>query len=59
MAKKEKAKAAKVKPKKKAKKSAAPAHAERATVLSSEVVYAGPLFRVVHDKIVEPDGFKT
>jgi ADP-ribose pyrophosphatase len=59
MAKKEKAKAAKAKPKKKAKKSAAPAHAERATVLSSEVVYAGPLFRVVHDKIVEPDGFKT
>jgi ADP-ribose pyrophosphatase len=59
MAKKEKAKAAKAKPKKKAKKSAAPDHAERATVLSSEVVYAGPLFRVVHDKIVEPDGFKT
>jgi ADP-ribose pyrophosphatase len=29
---------------------------ERATVLSSEVVYQGPLFRVLHDKIVEPGG---
>jgi len=27
-----------------------------ATVLSSEVVYQGPLFRVVHDKVIEPDG---
>jgi ADP-ribose pyrophosphatase len=63
MAKKVKAKAAKAKPVKKksgaATKYATPVVAERATVLSSEVVYAGPLFRVVHDKIVEPDGFKT
>ncbi len=29
---------------------------ERATVLSSVVVYDGPLFRVHHDKIVEPGG---
>ncbi len=29
---------------------------ERATVLSSEVVYQGPLFRVLHDKLVEPGG---
>jgi ADP-ribose pyrophosphatase len=63
MAKKEKAKAAKAKPQKKAKKgaskgkkSAAPVVAERATVLSSEVVYTGPLFRVLHEKIVEPGG---
>lgn len=29
---------------------------ERATILSSEVVYTGPLFRVLHDKLVEPGG---
>jgi 8-oxo-dGTP pyrophosphatase MutT (NUDIX family) len=29
---------------------------ERATVLSSEVVYQGPLFSVRHDKLVEPGG---
>jgi ADP-ribose pyrophosphatase len=28
----------------------------RATVLSSEVVYAGPLFRVQRDQIIEPGG---
>jgi ADP-ribose pyrophosphatase len=27
-----------------------------ATVVSSEVVYTGPLFRVLHDKIIEPGG---
>jgi ADP-ribose pyrophosphatase len=27
-----------------------------ATVLSSEIVYEGPLFRVRHDKIIEPGG---
>jgi ADP-ribose pyrophosphatase len=32
---------------------------ERAQVLSSEVVYTGPLFRVLHDKIIEPDGRKN
>ncbi len=30
--------------------------AERATVLSSEVVYQGPLFRVLRDKLIEPGG---
>lgn len=29
---------------------------QRAQILSSEVVYQGPLFRVLHDKIVEPSG---
>jgi ADP-ribose pyrophosphatase len=29
---------------------------ERATILSSVVAYEGPLFRVLRDKIVEPDG---
>ena len=32
------------------------AEIERATILSSEVVYQGPLFRVLHDKLIEPDG---
>ncbi len=27
-----------------------------AEILSSQVVYTGPLFRVLHDKIIEPDG---
>jgi ADP-ribose pyrophosphatase len=30
--------------------------AGRATILSSEVVYQGPLFRVQHDKLIEPGG---
>ena len=38
---------------KKAKKNVA---VERATILSSKVVYQGPLFRVCHDKLVEPGG---
>lgn len=29
---------------------------ERATVLSSEIVYQGPLFCVRHDKLIEPGG---
>jgi ADP-ribose pyrophosphatase len=62
MANKKKIKAAKAKPEKKAKpqkktkNGAAPVVAERATVVSSEVVYTGPLFRVLHDKIIEPGG---
>jgi ADP-ribose pyrophosphatase len=32
---------------------------ECATVLSSEVVFQGPLFRVLHDKLVEPGGRKN
>ncbi len=44
---------------KKAKKSKATkvtAKIERATIISSEVAYEGPLFRVLHDKLVEPGG---
>jgi len=29
---------------------------EKARLLSSEVVYTGPLFRVLHDKLIEPSG---
>jgi 8-oxo-dGTP pyrophosphatase MutT (NUDIX family) len=29
---------------------------EKAQLLSSEVVYTGPLFRVLHDKLIEPGG---
>jgi ADP-ribose pyrophosphatase len=29
---------------------------ERAKLLSSKVVYEGPLFRILHDKLIEPDG---
>ena len=29
---------------------------ERAQLISSEVVYTGPLFRILHDKIIEPGG---
>ncbi len=32
---------------------------ETAQVLSSEVVYAGDLFRVVHDKLIEPGGHEN
>jgi ADP-ribose pyrophosphatase len=32
---------------------------EKAEVLSSEVVYEGPLFRVHHDRIVEPGGLES
>ncbi len=46
-------KAKKAKVKKIAKAGAA---IECATVLSSEVVYQGPLFRVLHDKLIEPGG---
>jgi len=50
------AQAAKRKTTQKAQKNAA---VERATVLSSEVVYQGPLFRVQHDHLVEPGGRKN
>ena len=29
---------------------------ERAKLLSSKVVYEGPLFRILHDKLIEPGG---
>jgi len=40
----------------KVKKTAAGAAMERAVVLSSKVVYQGPLFRVLHDRLIEPGG---
>jgi ADP-ribose pyrophosphatase len=44
-------------PKKKTlKASAVKAEVEKAVLLSSEVVYKGPLFRVLHDKLIEPGG---
>jgi ADP-ribose pyrophosphatase len=49
-------KARTAKAKKAAKIAKADAVIERATVLSSEVVYQGPLFRVTHDTIIEPNG---
>ncbi|MGD0735981.1 MAG: NUDIX hydrolase [Terracidiphilus sp.] len=33
-----------------------PVVVEKAQLLSSVVVYQGPLFRVLHDKLIEPDG---
>ena len=47
---------AKVTKRKNPKKTPKTAVIERATVLSSKVVYQGPLFRVQHDKLVEPGG---
>jgi len=44
------------KPKTAKRKKAPQAVVARATVLSSEVVYQGPLFCVRHDKLVEPGG---
>jgi ADP-ribose pyrophosphatase len=32
---------------------------ETAELLSSEVVYEGPLFRILHDKLIEPGGKKS
>jgi ADP-ribose pyrophosphatase len=49
-------KARTAKTKRAAKTAKAGAAIERATVLSSEVVYQGPLFRVLHDKLIEPGG---
>lgn len=33
--------------------------AETEQLLSSEVVYEGPLFRVLHDKLIEPGGLRS
>ncbi|MGB8261336.1 MAG: NUDIX hydrolase [Terracidiphilus sp.] len=41
---------------KKAVKKVPPAGTEKAVLVSSEVRYEGPLFRVLHDRIVEPGG---
>ena len=56
MAKKKTAKSAKVKAPKAKKPLRTGAVKVTATVLSSEIVYQGPLFRVQHDCIVEPGG---
>ena len=53
------AKARNAKAKNAAKIMKAGAAMECATVLSSEVVFQGPLFRVLHDKLVEPGGRKN
>jgi ADP-ribose pyrophosphatase len=45
-------------PKKKAVRAPGPA-AEAEQLLSSEVVYEGPLFRVLHDKLIEPGGLHS
>lgn len=52
-----KAKKAEKARKKKGAKSFQPiAMTERAQLISSEVVYTGPLFRILHDKLIEPGG---
>jgi ADP-ribose pyrophosphatase len=53
---KPRAKTAKATKTAKTKKAAVPAVAEKAQLISSECVYQGPLFRVMHDKLVEPGG---
>ena len=42
--------------KKKAGKAGKPAGEEKAQLLSSEVVFSGPLFRVLRDRLIEPGG---
>jgi ADP-ribose pyrophosphatase len=51
--------APKVKAGKKAKGSAVKVVSEKATLISSEVVYQGPLFRVHQDKLIEPGGLHS
>jgi len=63
MAKKDKLKTVKAATKSKAARKAKVSNArtvtETATLLSSEVVYEGPLFRVHHDKLIEPGGLEN
>jgi ADP-ribose pyrophosphatase len=44
---------------KKAKKASKPAAAETAQLLASEVVFDGPLFRVLRDRLIEPGGHEN
>jgi len=44
---------------KKAKASTVKVLSEKATLISSEIVYQGPLFCVHHDKLIEPGGLKS
>jgi ADP-ribose pyrophosphatase len=58
----DKKKAGKGKKAAKAKKGAgslAPTVVEKAQLISSVTVYQGPLFRIQHDKLIEPDGLKS
>lgn len=48
--------AKKSKPAKALKPKAGKVQVLRAELVTSEVVYQGPLFRVLHDKLIEPDG---
>jgi len=48
-----------LKPRKTAKAVLTPETGEKAQLLSSEVVYEGPLFKVQHDKLIEPTGLHT
>lgn len=48
--------AAKAKPTKKKPAEQAPVKSETAQVLDSQVAYEGPLFRVLRDHLIEPDG---
>ena len=41
------------------KKKSATKRNEKEKLISSEVVYQGPLFRVLHDKLIEPGGKKS
>jgi ADP-ribose pyrophosphatase len=51
-----KPKARKATPGKKSTKPVTVPKPQTAQILSSEVVYQGPLFRILHDKLIEPDG---
>jgi ADP-ribose pyrophosphatase len=59
MAKKEKRTAAKAKGAKKSLGFKAQASSTKAKLISSEVVFKGPLFRVHHDKLIEPTGLNS
>jgi ADP-ribose pyrophosphatase len=54
-----KAKPAKALKPKKLKASKIPITSERAELISSVVAYKGPLFRVLHDKLIEPGGKRS
>jgi len=59
MAKKAARKATKVKGAKKTLGFKAQASSTKATLIKSEIVFQGPLFRVHHDKLIEPTGLES
>ena len=59
LAKPKAAKALKLKVKKGAKEAKGQGVDQRAKLLSSEVVFEGPLFRVLRDRLIEPGGFEN